>query len=336
MVSGLDIDQSRKVLRVQSGCDNSGACWRSAGSIQGWQMAIVENNGKSRALNGQELKVVSLTVADSVAGVVRECIQRNAQEFVTWALHHEFDRFLLRFRNGDEPPAVVRNGFQPARQIMTGLGLLTVRYPKARSRVGGAPSFRSQLVPKYAHRARDSSDGAEWDCLDAVVREDLAGVLRAVFGNRSDHVRLELPSLAVQWSNMVRKWKRRSLLEHCNQPLWMVTVAPSTRSEGDNSPMHVAIAADERGLKRIVGIGSGDDSPTKAWQQVVADLQGQGLKCPAHIFSNWTPDLLREGLEQLEPRWAAQVVRSGSEWTDSLKYAASTNSWEWSVPVHQN
>ena len=299
--------------------------------------AVAVGAGGNRTINGQGLKVVSLTATDSVATVLRYCVQRNAQDLIAWILHQEFERFLLRHRNEGDAPAVVRNGFQPARRIMTGLGMLTVRYPKARSRDGRSPSFRSQFVPKYAHRARDFSDAAEWDCLDAVLREDFFGILRAIFGSCSTHVIPELPEIAGRWLHHVQEWKRRSLVEHCHQPLWMVTVMTRSQYERDSLPVHVAISGEECGLKRIVGIAAGnDDSPAGAWKAVVLDLQERGLSCPGHISSNWVPELLIDGLQHLEPRWSAKVVRSGVERIGPMQSARSSNGGEWPVPVHQN
>ena len=48
--------------------------------------------------------------------------------------------------------AVVRNGYQPAREIQTGIGPVTVQVPKVRSRSGEAVVFRSALVPPYVRK----------------------------------------------------------------------------------------------------------------------------------------------------------------------------------------
>ena len=46
-------------------------------------------------------------------------------------------------------PAVVRNGLLPERDILTGLGPVTVRMPKVRDRSKSGITFHSAVVPPY-------------------------------------------------------------------------------------------------------------------------------------------------------------------------------------------
>jgi hypothetical protein len=48
---------------------------------------------------------------------------------------------------------VVRNGYQPERDIQTGVGPVTVKVPKVRSRDGEPVSFHSALVPPYVRKS---------------------------------------------------------------------------------------------------------------------------------------------------------------------------------------
>ena len=50
--------------------------------------------------------------------------------------------------------AVVRNGYQPEREVLTGVGPLPVKVPKTRDRSGKGRCFRSVLVPPYLKKAR--------------------------------------------------------------------------------------------------------------------------------------------------------------------------------------
>lgn len=84
-------------------------------------------------------------------------LREGAQRLIAEALQLEFEEFLSRFaRQRDELGrcAVVRNGFQARREVLTGLGAVAVRVPKARSRVEEPAVFRSTLVPPYVRRAK--------------------------------------------------------------------------------------------------------------------------------------------------------------------------------------
>jgi putative transposase len=50
--------------------------------------------------------------------------------------------------------AVVRNGYLPEREILTGLGPVPVRIPKVRDRSQSGIKFNSALVPPYVRKAQ--------------------------------------------------------------------------------------------------------------------------------------------------------------------------------------
>jgi putative transposase len=46
-------------------------------------------------------------------------------------------------------PLVVRNGYLPQREIMTGIGPFEIKVPKTLDRGGQGIHFRSELLPQY-------------------------------------------------------------------------------------------------------------------------------------------------------------------------------------------
>ena len=256
--------------------------------------------------------MVEIVAAESAAQVLRGCVRSNAENLIAWIVHQEFERFRRQFLDGAGSPTIVRNGFQPARSIMTGLGRLTVRYPKARSKTGMPVSFRSQLIPKYLHRAHDEFDDAHWGCLDAMRTESLSDLLQAVFGDRSDLVKRVLPEVMSKWAELVREWKTRSLVEHCNQDLWMLTVCGRSEFSEGKAPLHVAIAGTEGGLKRILCVAAGGaDSSVDARNELVESIQRRGMSNPGRIYSTWDLTSLSDGLKHLSPQWTERLVQGG-------------------------
>ena len=57
---------------------------------------------------------------------------------------------------------VVRNGYLPERKILTGLGEVEVRVPKARSRSGSPAPFRSSVAPPYVRRSASLDAAIPW------------------------------------------------------------------------------------------------------------------------------------------------------------------------------
>lgn len=56
----------------------------------------------------------------------------------------------------------VRNGHYPERKIQTGIGPVTVRVPKVRSRQGDPIAFRSALVPPYVSKTASLEAAIPW------------------------------------------------------------------------------------------------------------------------------------------------------------------------------
>ena len=112
-------------------------------------------------------------------------LREGAQRLVAQAVEAEFADFLARVsgeRLADGRAAVVRNGFQPEREILTGLGSVSVRVPKARSRVEAPAVFRSALVPPYVRRAKSVEAVLLWLCLHGVSTGNIQEALAALLG----------------------------------------------------------------------------------------------------------------------------------------------------------
>ena len=101
--------------------------------------------------------VVELSGRDAPRDELTELIRDGARKLISEALESEVSELLSGFsgrRDASGRAAVVGNGYQPERAIQTGIGPVTVKVPKVRSRDGNPVSFRSALVPPYVPRAR--------------------------------------------------------------------------------------------------------------------------------------------------------------------------------------
>lgn len=81
-------------------------------------------------------------------------MRRGARELIGQAVSEEFEVFLQQHAarlEGRE--AVVRNGYLPERELLSGIGPVPVKVPRVRDRSGEGQRFRSSLVPPYVRRA---------------------------------------------------------------------------------------------------------------------------------------------------------------------------------------
>ena len=79
-----------------------------------------------------------------------EWLRQGARGLIEQAVETELQVLLEQYANVTDlsgRQAVVRNGYLPEREILTGLGPVTVRMPKVRDRSKSGVKFNSAVVP---------------------------------------------------------------------------------------------------------------------------------------------------------------------------------------------
>ena len=115
--------------------------------------------------------VVSLAAPASVSDPLTDLLRAGARRLIEAAVSAEFGEYLSAFEEQKLPDGrrrMVRNGHLPERQILTGIGAVDVRVPKARSRSGSQEPFRSSLVPPYVRRSASVDAAVPWLYLHGV------------------------------------------------------------------------------------------------------------------------------------------------------------------------
>jgi putative transposase len=108
--------------------------------------------------------------------------------------------------------AVVRNGYLPERDILTGLGPVTVRIPKVRDRSKSGVKFTSAVVPPYVRKAQRVEAALPWLYLRGISTGDLQDALSVLLGEEAKGLSPAVVSrLKTQWSEAYETWNRRDL-----------------------------------------------------------------------------------------------------------------------------
>ena len=143
-----------------------------------------------------------------------DLIRDGARRLIGEAVHAEVEELLKIYateRMADGRRRVVRNGYQPAREILTGISGVEVKIPKVRSRVGEAVTFHSTLVPPYIRRSGNfrvllTDDAARdleeiWDYIsrhDASARADyVLDQIEGAFQSLSEQGHADCPMQSV-------------------------------------------------------------------------------------------------------------------------------------------
>ena len=97
-------------------------------------------------------------------------LREGAQQLIRRAVETELSEYLSQHQRiaDDGRLALVRNGYLPKREILTGIGPVSVRIPKVRSKDGKALTFRSALVSPYVRKTRSLEAALPWLYLKGV------------------------------------------------------------------------------------------------------------------------------------------------------------------------
>jgi putative transposase len=96
--------------------------------------------------------VVRFRRSDGVEDQLSELLREGAQPLIVQAIEAELAELLAQYAGQSDAEgrsAVVRNGYLPEREVLTGIGPVGVRMPEVRSRTEEPVVFRSSLVTPY-------------------------------------------------------------------------------------------------------------------------------------------------------------------------------------------
>jgi len=219
---------------------------------------------------------------DLLSAMLRE----GAQQLIVEALQAEFEEFLSQFagqRDEHERAAVVRNGFQPRRELLTGLGAVSVRVPKARSRTAESVVFRSTLVPPYVRRAKSLDAALPRLYLHGVSTGDMREALASLVGPEAKGVSAPVVArLKRRWNQEYQLWRRQKLGKDRWVYLWADGIYSGLRAEDERLCALVVIGVNERGQKHFLAIEDGMRESKTSWADLLRDLK-RGLEVPPKL-----------------------------------------------------
>jgi putative transposase len=112
-------------------------------------------------------------------------VRHGAQQIIRRAVEAELDVFLnehATLRDAQGRQAVVRYGYQPEREVLTGISAVKVQVPKTRDRAGEGRCFCSTLLPAYLKKAKRLEAVLSWLYLKGVSTNDFDAALKGLFG----------------------------------------------------------------------------------------------------------------------------------------------------------
>ena len=177
--------------------------------------------------------------------------------------------------------AVVLNGYLPEREILTGLGAVTVRVPKVRDRSGSGIKFNSALAPPYVRKAQRVEAALPWLYPRGISTGDMQEALSVLLGPAAKGLSPAVVSrLKAQWTQDYQTWSQCDLSAERYVYVWADGIYSTLRGEEERLCLLVLIGVNERGEKRLLALSDGYRESKASWLSVLQDLQARGLKTP--------------------------------------------------------
>ena len=228
--------------------------------------------------------VVEFKDRETITDPLSEMLKAGAKQLIHQAVEAELAELLSEHahrKTEDGRSAVVRNGYQPERDILTGIGSVPVRIPKVRSKDGSPVTFHSALVPPYVRKTRSIESALPWLYLKGISTGEMGAALKVLVGNDAEGLSASTISrLKKEWGKQYDEWCSASLSKDQWVYIWADGIYSGLRAEKEKLCALVIIGVNERGQKQFLAIEDGTRESTQSWREVMLQLKGRGMNSP--------------------------------------------------------
>ena len=224
------------------------------------------------------------------ADPLTEIVRKGARDLLAAAVEAEVAEFLASHAHElDEHgrQRVVRHGHLPAREIMTGIGKVSVEVPRVRDRGASGDEryrFYSKLVPPYVRKSKSVEELLPCLYLRGVSSGDFTEALEALLGKEAEGLsHSTISRLKSTWWDEYQAWSKASLAGKQIVYIWADGVYFTPKLDTDRQCMLVIIGADEYGNKHLLAVTDGFRESAESWKDVLNDLKDRGLTTPPKL-----------------------------------------------------
>ncbi len=231
-------------------------------------------------------KAVAVQLQDQLpGGVLEELAREGARKMLAQALEAELAEFLDKHQDtldGDGRRQVVRNGYMPARELVTGIGPLKIRQPRLDDRrlcETAHQRFSSQILPRYMRRVASVNSLIPILYLKGISSGDMSEALESILGaDASGLSATNIVRLKAEWEKDYQQWCGRQLTGKQYVYFWVDAIHVNVRLDDENSCILVVMAADAQGNKELVAVSDGYRESKASWREILLDLKRRGLQ----------------------------------------------------------
>jgi putative transposase len=219
-----------------------------------------------------------------VQDAMTEILREGARKLLGEMIREEVEGWLAErahLRDEQGRRQVVRNGYLPEREIVTGLGPIAVRQPRVRDRRPDdqAEPFHSKILPPYLRKTKSVEELIPWLYLKGISTGDFSEALKALVGpNCPGLSATTVTRLKSVWETEFQDWNQRSLEGKQYVYVWADGVHFNLRLEEDRQCILVLMGATADGKKELIAVADGFRESEQSWKALLLDVKTRGLK----------------------------------------------------------
>jgi transposase-like protein len=231
-------------------------------------------------------KATDLPLQEQLPGsVLEELAREGARQLLAQALEVEVTQFIEKHQGkigAEGRRQVVRNGYLPDRDLVTGIGPVRIRQPRLDDRVLKETSeerFSSEILPRYLRRMPSVDNLIPILYLKGVSTGDMSEALASILG--SDAAGLSATNvvrLKAQWEQDYKEWCQRDLKGKQYVYMWVDGIHVNVRLDEEASCILAIMGADAKGKKELLAVSDGYRESKVSWREMLLDLKQRGIQ----------------------------------------------------------
>ncbi|MCD6129961.1 MAG: transposase, partial [Deltaproteobacteria bacterium] len=175
----------------------------------------------------------------------------------------------------------------PERQILTGIGPISIKQPRVDDRKlksNEAKRFTSKILPKYMRRIPSINNLIPVLYLKGISTGDFSSALSAILGKNTKGLSpANIVRLKKQWEDEYKKWSKRDLHHKNYVYFWADGIYFNVRLDDERQCILVVMGVLENGKKEIVAVNDGYRESKLRWSEMLLDLKTRGLNIPPRL-----------------------------------------------------
>ena len=267
----------------------------------------------------------------TISDPLTELLRMGARKLIEAAIQVELAEFLQQLetrKTSTVKRGVIRNGYQPEREILIGIGAVSIRIPKVRSRTGDPVTFRSALVPSYIRKTQSLEAALPWLYLKGISTGEMQDALSALVGPEAKGLSPGvIRRLKESWVQEYAEWKKGRLDKDRWVSLWADGIYSGIRASTERLCALVIVGVNNWGEKHFLAIEDGMRESIQSWKDVLLDLKERGLSSTKLAIGDGAMGFwgaLEEVFPQTKPQrcWVHKTANVLNYLSDSLQEKA--------------